>query len=433
MKQFVYRAKRLKQGKRVVAATFTGRYRLAGDTRDTHVSLAVSDKQVAQEKLRRIVLEAEREREGLILPRRQRDAIAASFGEHVKAYCLSRRAIGCDEKYVRELERKLFKLEDDCQWSNARQVTSESFEKWRANQAKAPKTLNEYLNAACALMNWLEPRIGSNPLRFIQRVQTGGKSNRERRSFTIQELERLVGQSGARGALYLFAARTGLRRGELSKLEWRDVHLDGPQPFVNVRASISKNRRQAQLPLSADASAPLRQLRCAPSTFVFKHMMPRMPQFRADLAVAGIPYVNERGEYADFHALRKTFGTLLTLAGVSPRTVMELMRHSDMRLTAKTYTDANLLPISEAIGKLAQISVRLLDAPIHSPAIVVASPSGSTTVGLDLAKSDLLSALDQTFSPSESASVRESLATADGARCRVRTCDFLRVKQALYH
>jgi len=22
---------------------------------------------------------------------------------------------------------------------------------------------------------------------------------------------------------------------------------------------------------------------------------------------------------------------------------------------------------------------------------------------------------------------------ADGARCRVRTCDFLRVKQALYH
>jgi hypothetical protein len=45
----------------------------------------------------------------------------------------------------------------------------------------------------------------------------------------------------------------------------------------------------------------------------------------------------------------------------------------------------------------------------------------------------LLAAGEPTFSPSESASVGESPEVADGARCRVRTCDFLRVKQALYH
>ena len=45
----------------------------------------------------------------------------------------------------------------------------------------------------------------------------------------------------------------------------------------------------------------------------------------------------------------------------------------------------------------------------------------------------LLAVGDQSFSPSESASVGESPEVADGARCRVRTCDFLRVKQALYH
>ncbi len=31
---------------------------------------------------------------------------------------------------------------------------------------------------------------------------------------------------------------------------------------------------------------------------------------------------------------------------------MEIMRHSDMRLTAKTYTDAGLLPVTDAVLKL---------------------------------------------------------------------------------
>lgn len=77
-----------------------------------------------------------------------------------------------------------------------------------------------------------------------------------------------------------------------------------------------------------------------------------MPRFRADLEAAGISYVDGKGKYADFHSLRKTFGTTLTLAGVGQRTVMALMRHSDMRLTAKTYTDANMLPVSDAVALL---------------------------------------------------------------------------------
>src|SRR5271168_2805330 len=31
---------------------------------------------------------------------------------------------------------------------------------------------------------------------------------------------------------------------------------------------------------------------------------------------------------------------------------MEIMRHSDMRLTSKTYTDAGLLPVADAVLKL---------------------------------------------------------------------------------
>jgi hypothetical protein len=50
----------------------------------------VSDKQVAKEKLSRIVREAEREREGLSVPKEQRDAAKQSVENYVQEFVESR-------------------------------------------------------------------------------------------------------------------------------------------------------------------------------------------------------------------------------------------------------------------------------------------------------------------------------------------------------
>ena len=60
----------------------------------------------------------------------------------------------------------------------------------------------------------------------------------------------------------------------------------------------------------------------------------------------------QRGNFADFHSLRKTFGTNLARAGVPSRAAMALMRHSDRRLTDKIYTDENLLGTWSAFDAL---------------------------------------------------------------------------------
>ena len=80
--------------------------------------------------------------------------------------------------------------------------------------------------------------------------------------------------------------------------------------------------------------------------------MPRIERFRRDLKKAGIEYFDAQGRVADFHAMRMTFGTNLHRQGAPPRVAMELMRHSDMRLTTKIYNDANQLPTAEAIQSL---------------------------------------------------------------------------------
>jgi integrase len=420
----VYKPSRCKNGHRVVARMYRGRYRLDPREKLKDVALHTNDKQVAEQKLRKILQDEQRERDGIRTPKLQREAASTPLQTHIRDYIADRRAVGRDEKYVRELERQLQKLGDKCSWHRIADITPESFCTWRATERKSPKTLNEYLNAISGLMNWLEPRIGTNPLRHVQKVQTNGTEKTKRRALTADELRRLISVNGSRGVVYLVAARTGIRRGELAQIEWRDVHLDTTQPFIAVRALVAKNHSHAMQPLTSDAVDALRDLwrpEAKPHDRVFAGLIPRMEQFRKDLKAAGIEYIDSRGERADFHALRKTFGTMLTLAGIGQRTVMELMRHSDPRLTVKTYTDANMLPVSDAVVSLLRFAAKRQHSQIDSQKLVPQSSSVSVSVPFEPQKPQLLIAGDQTFSPSESASVPISPETADGARCRVRT------------
>ena len=71
-----------------------------------------------------------------------------------------------------------------------------------------------------------------------------------------------------------------------------------------------------------------------------------------DLKFAGIPKVDERGRTVDVHALRTTFGTLLSKGGVAPRTAQAAMRHSTIDLTMNVYTDPKLLDVAGAVESL---------------------------------------------------------------------------------
>ena len=234
----VYKPKRRKDGKLVTGRMYRGRYRLDPRDKLRDVALHTNDKQVADQKLRKIVQEAQREREGLIAPQYQREAAATPLLIHIKNFIADRRAVRCDEKYVRELERKLERLASENRWLRVSDVSAESFCAWRGRQRMNPKTLNEYLNASCGLLNWLESQIGSNALRHVQKAQTTGAKTLNRRAFTEMELQRLFAVSGPRGVVYRVAVRTGIRRGELAQVEWRDVHLDTTQPFIDVRACV---------------------------------------------------------------------------------------------------------------------------------------------------------------------------------------------------
>ena len=357
----IYRRKRTTNGKVEMARLYRGRYRLDGETKITDVSLHTPDKRVAQQRLEQIVRDKQMEQAGMIAPEAIRNAASSPIEEHLKQFVADLRALNRDDVYVHNVDAQVRKLICDCGWKALRDITADSFQTWRAQQSKAPKTLNEYLGSVSSFLSWLEKheRIAKNPLKHVQKVQTNGKQVRPRRAFSEAEMQALLQAAGARKVLYLMAVFTGLRRGELAELERDDIHIEEQKQFVNVRASTTKNHKQAVIALHPDVAKELSlwlaQLPISEKK-VFTRLMPSMKRFKADLKAAGIAFIDGKGFRADFHSLRHTLATNLARAGTAPRVTMEIMRHSDMRLTAKTYTDAGLLPIADAVLKLPSLA-----------------------------------------------------------------------------
>jgi len=77
---------------------------------------------------------------------------------------------------------------------------------------------------------------------------------------------------------------------------------------------------------------------------------------KADLADAGIPYVDDSGRYADFHSLRHTTGSLLAASGVHPKVAQSIMRHSDINLTLGRYSHVFKGQESDAVAGLPDLS-----------------------------------------------------------------------------
>ena len=226
---------------------------------------------------------------------------------------------------------------------------------WRAAYVAAPKTLNEYLNACNALLNWMTKlgRITDNPLRVVEKINLKGKQQL-RRAMTDDEFSRLLEFAEDYRLLYLAATYTGLRLNELLKMMVVDVHLDDHHPYLIAQASTTKNGLKATIPLHPklvhEFEDALKQKE--PADLVFpQHTQPDR-RFRRHLKRAGIEQIDATGRKLDFHALRYTFCTKLAKQGVSQRLAQELMRHSDPRLTANIYTDTTHLPTFDAVNNL---------------------------------------------------------------------------------
>ena len=145
-------------------------------------------------------------------------------------------------------------------------------------------------------------------------------------------------------------------RDHAGRLVERSTGCKDEAALHRLEAANEKNRSGSTLPIRADLADELRQWiterRLTPSSRLFNVPAGLLRILDRDLKAAGIPKRDERGRTIDVHALRHTFATWLSSAGVPPRTAQSALRHSDIRLTMNTYTDPSLLAVREALDRL---------------------------------------------------------------------------------
>ncbi|MGO9321230.1 MAG: tyrosine-type recombinase/integrase [Solirubrobacteraceae bacterium] len=136
--------------------------------------------------------------------------------------------------------------------------------------------------------------------------------------FSPEEIEQLVASAASDqdAAIYLLAAFTGLRMGELIALRWRDVDFDGESLHVYGSYSLGT--------LTAPKSGLARTVPMA------KQVLATLKAHKRRLGDAGretLLFPGERGPYLDGSALRRRYKTALVKAKLRP------LRFHDLRHT----------------------------------------------------------------------------------------------------
>jgi integrase len=228
-------------------------------------------------------------------------------------------------------------------------------------------TSNYYLTAIRGFTRWLvrDGRAPNDPLAGLARMNPDSDVRVERRSLTPAEFTALFkaavdgreyrGLTGPdRALLYLTAANTGLREGELASLT--SGSFDFKALTVTVQAAYSKRRRKDVVPLRPELADRLRawlgKRKAGAHAWPGRWIQDGAEMIRLDLAAAGIPYIDAEGRVYDFHSLRHQFISNLATAGVHPKVAQELARHSTITLTMDRYTHVALHDQAAALEKL---------------------------------------------------------------------------------
>ena len=223
----------------------------------------------------------------------------------------------------------------------------------------SPKSIRNSVATLSAVLNYARaPQrawVATNPCEGLELPAIPEAT--EIRFLTLDEVDALVVNARPGGfqrldrAIFLAAAMTGARKGELVALRWGDVDWTAAririrQNYVRGEFGTPKSKRSTRsVPMADELAGELDRLHQqsrwrADDDLVFAHPATGGPlpktnitrRMRAALKVAGLDTTHR------FHDLRHTFGTHMAAAGVPLRTLQEWLGHRDLA-TTQLYAD----------------------------------------------------------------------------------------------
>ena len=125
----------------------------------------------------------------------------------------------------------------------------------------------------------------------------------------------------------LVSLNTGLRRGELTQLDWTDINFK--DKVLTVRAAAAKSGKARHIPLNKEAVQVLKQWQQQTGdegrVFAFESAKKSWQGVLDDAEIKNLRW----------HDLRHDFASQLVMAGVDLNTVRQLLGHADLKMTLR--------------------------------------------------------------------------------------------------
>jgi integrase len=277
------------------------------------------------------------------------EELATRYVQHLATLGRKRSTIGDYESCVRIHLAPYF---GDKSVDKITSADVEGFVALKRDEGKATKSILNYLGLLHSIFKFAEKRglARGNPVAAIDKPGRP-EHDADIRYLDQVDLEALLAtvpegpRESTERTIYLTAAMTGLRQGELIALRWKDIDWSAGrirvrQNYVRGEFGSPKSKRSSRsVPLADRVAAELeRHFRASPyqadEDLVFCHPQTGAPldrsrllkRFKAAAKAAGLRDVR-------FHDLRHTFGTRMAAAGVPLRTLQEWMGHRDFKTT----------------------------------------------------------------------------------------------------
>src|SRR5688500_14114427 len=118
MKEYIFRPKR----SGVIARMWSGAYRIDGMERERRVALKTPDKGVARARLRKLVVSAQREAEGLVTPAPLIEAAADTLESLLCQFLADLEALGRTPQHVKDTAFRIRRILKECGWKRLRDI-----------------------------------------------------------------------------------------------------------------------------------------------------------------------------------------------------------------------------------------------------------------------------------------------------------------------
>ncbi len=215
------------------------------------------------------------------------------------------------------------------------------------------KSIRNIVATLSALLTFAIKRqwASSNPCHKIDLPAVPERT--EIRFLTLDEIDALIANArpgmfqAIDRAIFLTAAMTGLRKGELAALRWRDVdwvagRIRVRQNYVRGAFGTPKSKRSTRsVPMTSEVGGELERLfqgSCwqGEDDLVFAHPATGEPLSKANITrrMRSALKAAKLDQSHTFHDLRHSYGTRLAAGGVAMRTIQEFMGHRDVATTA---------------------------------------------------------------------------------------------------